>query len=89
MKISGNPLNTIPPQFREEKWPNLKKYVQSAVTISENWDLRKVVILGAESSGKTSLLRAIEKDSKIDLSKKKFLFLFIFYCLFYLFFILY
>ena len=74
VKISKNPLSTIPAQYRDEKWPILRKYVQSAVTIADNWDIRKVIIVGEERSGKTSVLKCIERESKIDCSKRMFLF---------------
>ena len=86
VKLTGNPLTTIPSQYRNEKWQVLKRYIQSAVLIADNWDVRKVTVFGEEGSGKTSMIKSIEKDAKIDCSKRMFFFYFlvIYYYYYYL-----
>ena len=71
VKLAGNPLTTIPILYRSE-WQNMRKYIQSAITIAGNWDIRKVHIFGEPASGKTSMLKCIEKDARIDCSKRMF-----------------
>ena len=68
---TGNPLDDIPKDQRDTKWPILKRNILNSINEYSNWDIRKIVVLGESGTGKTSVCKCIEKDRGIDCSKKQ------------------
>lgn len=57
LAYAGNPLKDLPEQYRDGRWPALKKYLSSILSLAEAWNIRKMSIVGPRSCGKTSVLR--------------------------------
>ena len=53
--FENNPLISLPSDLRSAKWPKVKKYLESTTDKANNWNTRKLVLLGPRESGKTSL----------------------------------
>ena len=51
----NNPLVSLPTDLRSAKWKEVKKYLDSTTDKANNWNTRKLVVLGSRGSGKTSL----------------------------------
>jgi Leucine-rich repeat (LRR) protein len=54
LQASGNPLETIPQSFR--LWPKLKDYLISIQKKATSWRERKLLFVGQEAVGKTTLV---------------------------------
>eukprot|EP01094_Clydonella_sp_ATCC50884_P024260 TRINITY_DN6032_c0_g1_i1.p1 TRINITY_DN6032_c0_g1~~TRINITY_DN6032_c0_g1_i1.p1 ORF type:complete len:1495 (+),score=611.24 TRINITY_DN6032_c0_g1_i1:260-4486(+) len=65
VRLSGNPLETIPRSFRE--WPRLKEYLVSLERKATRWQERKILFVGRPGVGKTTLLRCFkERKHKVS-----------------------
>ena len=53
--ITGNPLLAVPAEYRD-KWVNYKKYLESIQQIDDGKRI-KVIVLGGDNTGKTSIVR--------------------------------
>jgi predicted NACHT family NTPase len=53
--VLGNPLQSIPVEFHSDKWKKLKQYLTSVVEKTANWNIRKLIVVGEEGVGKTTL----------------------------------
>lgn len=54
--ISNNPLSAVPHAHRDN-WATLRKYLTAAVTKASEFKRRKVIVLGGEGTGKTSVVK--------------------------------
>ena len=97
--MDGNPLRTIPAKFRSP-WPVIRDYIKSVAAKSEKWNEMKILLVGQEGVGKTTLLKTLRSKKhrvscKENLSTGLFyisifyLFYLFIYCLFYYFVILF
>ena len=55
LQVWGNPLETIPQSFR--MWPKLKEYLVTIQKKATCWRERKLLFVGQEATGKTTLVR--------------------------------
>lgn len=59
LKLQGNPLSVLPGPVRQLPWPRMKAYLQSITERAEKWNERKVIIVGEEGVGKSTLVRSL------------------------------
>jgi len=59
--VENNPLETIPKSFRGS-WTKLQKYLTS-IENSKRWNRSKLVVVGQEGVGKTTLLKAFKSKT--------------------------
>ncbi|MCR9066835.1 MAG: ADP-ribosylation factor-like protein, partial [Cytophagales bacterium] len=70
----GNPLSLIPDAFRNESdWSKMKQYLSSISEKSTSWQDIKLLLVGQEGVGKTTLLNCLKSDkhkadTKVNLS---------------------
>ena len=66
VKLDGNPLSLIPRPFRDS-WPKIHKYLHSLKNRAARWKERKVLIVGEEATGKSTLLKCFcTKKNKVS-----------------------
>ena len=51
--LTNNPLTCLPVALREAKWSKIKRYLDEIEVQSTSFNLRKLVILGEDATGKT------------------------------------
>ena len=69
----GNPLSFIPESFHKEDWEKMREYLSSVSEGSTSWQEVKLLLVGQEGVGKTTLLTALKNnkhkaDCKVNLS---------------------
>ena len=57
-QLEGNPLRTIPIRFRSP-WPVLRDYIKSVALKAAKWNEMKLLFVGQEGVGKTTLLQTL------------------------------
>ncbi|KAH3758945.1 hypothetical protein Pelo_9261 [Pelomyxa schiedti] len=62
--LSGNPLKNLPPSFRSAPWPKVQQFLMCNESPCK-WNRRKLVLLGDEDAGKTSLLQCLKKGGQV------------------------
>jgi hypothetical protein len=60
LNISGNPLNTLPEGLRNAPLSELATYLAKLKKIQESWSLRKIVVIGPDGAGKSSLIKGLQ-----------------------------
>lgn len=56
VQLEGNPLRFVPQQYRSP-WPTLRDYIRSIGDKARNWTERKLLFVGQDGVGKTTLLK--------------------------------
>ena len=60
--LEGNPLSIYPERCRTS-WAKMKEYLQSIETRAECRNIKKVLIVGEEGVGKSTLLKCLRKKT--------------------------
>lgn len=60
-----NPLRDIPAAFRGGDWPQLRRFLLTIRKESTRWKERKLLLVGQEGVGKTTLLRALSEGRRV------------------------
>lgn len=60
-----NPLRDIPAAFRGGDWHQLRKFLLTIREESTRWKERKLLLVGQEGVGKTTLLRALKEGGRV------------------------
>ena len=55
ISLNDNPLQSIPVEFRNAKWKKIKSYLNSVAEKTANWNIRKLILVGEEGVGKTTV----------------------------------
>merc|ERR1712137_221980 len=58
VNLEGNPLRSIPERF-QSTWPILRDYMSTVRTKASRWTERKLLFVGQEGVGKTTLLKSL------------------------------
>ena len=58
VQLEGNPLRFVPQQYRSP-WPTLRDYIRSIGDKARNWTERKLLFVGQDGVGKTTLLKVL------------------------------
>ena len=65
IKLEGNPLDMIPDAYRRSNWLKVREYLMSIRDRAKQWRDCKLLLLGQESAGKSTLLKCLmNKKSK-------------------------
>jgi Leucine-rich repeat (LRR) protein len=56
--LDGNPMRTVPERFRSP-WPVLREYMKSIGNKAAHWTEKKLLFVGQEGVGKSTLLKSL------------------------------
>ena len=62
VNLDGNPLSIYPERCRTS-WPRMKEYLQSIENRAEARNIKKLLIVGEEGVGKSTLLKCLRKKA--------------------------
>ena len=69
--LSGNPLLCLPQHLRAARWSKVREYLDETQRGDVTWNVRKVILLGEEGAGKTTLSQALStKHGKVNVTQK-------------------
>eukprot|EP01103_Thecamoeba_quadrilineata_P016060 TRINITY_DN5267_c0_g2_i1.p1 TRINITY_DN5267_c0_g2~~TRINITY_DN5267_c0_g2_i1.p1 ORF type:complete len:1706 (+),score=349.49 TRINITY_DN5267_c0_g2_i1:81-5198(+) len=66
LKVKGNPLSTIPDDILRKGSKDILTFLRDLHKIKAGWNRLKVVVVGQEAVGKTTLLRALTFNSSVS-----------------------
>lgn len=70
VNLTGNSLKFLPVEIRNDNWPKIQKYLVSIQNRAAKWRERKLIFVGEEGTGKSTLIQCfLTKKNKTDCKK--------------------
>ena len=64
LKLEGNPLDMIPDSFRKTlSWVKIREYLKTVQDRAQKWHTCKLLVVGQEGVGKTTLIRSLQSKN--------------------------